>query len=78
MVIGNDDIQTKTSVRRRLLPAVLAIELIRAKLTAAFERAAKAADSAATPNKRLKKREDLRPQDTPCDTPSRQTVWQLM
>ena len=45
MVIGNDDIQTKTSVRRRVVPVVLAVELIRAKLSAASERAAKAADA---------------------------------
>ena len=56
VVIGNDDIQTKTSVRRRVVPVVLAVELIRAKLSAASERAAKAADSAATVNKRLKAR----------------------
>ena len=30
VVIGNDDIQTKTSVRRRVVPVVLAVELIRA------------------------------------------------
>ena len=56
VVIGNDDIQTKTSVRKRVVPVVLAVDLIRAKLSAASERAAKAADSAATVNKRLKAR----------------------
>ena len=56
VVIGNDDIQTKTNVRKRVVPVVLAADLIRAKLSAASERAAKAADSAATVNKRLKAR----------------------
>ena len=56
VVIGNDDIQTKTSVRKRVVPVVLAVDLISAKLPAASERAAKAADSAATVNKRLKAR----------------------
>ena len=56
VVIGNDDIETKTSVRKRVVPVVLAVELIKAKLSLASERAAKAADSAATVNKRLKAR----------------------
>ena len=55
-VIGNDDIKTKTSARKRVVPVVLAVELIRAKLSDASERAAKAADSSATVNKRLKAR----------------------
>ena len=56
VVIGNDDIETKTSVRKRVVPVVLAVDLIKAKLSVASERAAKAADSAATVNKRLKAR----------------------
>ena len=56
VVIGNDDIETKTSVRKRVVPVVLAADLIKAKLSGASERAAKAADSAATVNKRLKAR----------------------
>ena len=38
VVIGNDNIQTKTNVRKRVVPVVLATELIRAKLSAASER----------------------------------------
>lgn len=56
VVIGNDYIEKKTSLRKRVVPVVLATDLIKAELSGASERAAKAADSAATVNKRLKAR----------------------
>tara|TARA_B100001093_G_scaffold488728_1_gene526206 strand:+ start:135 stop:1322 length:1188 start_codon:yes stop_codon:yes gene_type:complete len=56
VVIGNDYIETKTSLRKRVVPVVLAADLIKAELSGASERVAKAADSAATVNKRLKAR----------------------
>lgn len=44
----------ETRVRNRVIPVVLAVELIKTKLSAASERAAKAADNAATVNQSLK------------------------
>ena len=56
VVIGNDDIETKTRVRKRVVRVVLTADLIKAQLSGASERAAKASDSAATVNKRIKVR----------------------
>ena len=55
LLIGYDGADTKTEARKRIVPIVVAVDVVRAHLPAGIEWAASRADPSATLNKRLRK-----------------------